>query len=169
MNILMNTNQNRTASFGPQLFPALNPTPQWSAARSPGTATAEMRLSDRTDRKRATLSAGQLLDIEMGLFLLSQLLPTASPDVLPTLLTDNGSSFLDRPTWTPKQHKLLNRGRMLLSHVQQRNVWSALLDAYITIPDRLQAYDISADRSRFGEKTVGFFRNRIITLRQMVG
>lgn len=160
----MNTNQNRTASFAPQLFPALNTATQWSAARSSGTATA-----DRPDRKRATLSAGQLLDIEMGLFLLSQLLPAASPDVLPTLLTDNGSSFLDRPTWTPKQHKLLNRGRMLLSHMQQRNVWSALLDAYITIPDRLQAYDISADRSRFGEKTVGFFRNRIITLRQMVG
>jgi hypothetical protein len=58
---------------------------------------------------------------------------------------------------------------MILSHIQQRNVWSALLDAYTTIPDRLQAYDISADRTRFCEKTVGFFRNRIITLRQMVG
>ncbi|GAB3986283.1 hypothetical protein GCM10028807_03370 [Spirosoma daeguense] len=124
-------------------------------------------MATRTS-KRATLSAGQLLDIEMGLFLLSQLLPTASPDSLPNLLTDDASSFLDRPTWTPKQHKLLNRGRLLLSHIQQRNVWSALLDAYTTIPDRLQAYDISADRSRFCEKTVGFFRNRIITLRQMV-
>ncbi|MFD2935878.1 pPIWI_RE_Z domain-containing protein [Spirosoma flavum] len=143
----MNTNQNRTTGFASSPFPALN-TP---------------------DRKRAALSAGQLLDIEMGLFLLSQLLPTAPPDVLPSLLHDNGSSFLDRPTWTPKQHKLLNRGRTLLSHIQQRNAWSMLLDAYTTIPDRLQAYDISADRSRFGEKTVGFFRNRIITLRQMVG
>ncbi|SFE60244.1 pPIWI_RE_Z domain-containing protein [Spirosoma endophyticum] len=117
--------------------------------------------------KRATLSAGQLLDIELGLFLLSQLLPTAPPDILPNLLHDNGSTFLDRPTWTPKQHKLLNRGRMLLSHIQQSHVWSALLDAYTTIPDRLQAYDISNDRCRFSEKTVGFFRNRIITLRQM--
>ena len=43
-----------------------------------------------------------------------------------------------------------------------------MLDAYTTIPDRLQAYDISSDRCRFSEKTVGFFRNRIITLRQMV-
>lgn len=155
MNTLMNANPNHTASFSPQLFPALGSSNQWAAPSRPS--------------RRATLSAGQLLDIELGLFLLSQLLPTASPDVLPNLLTDNGSSFLDRPTWTPKQHKLLNRGRAILSHIQQRNVWSALLDAYTTIPDRLQAYDISADRSRFGEKTVGFFRNRIITLRQMVG
>lgn len=156
MNTLMNANQNNNAGYAPSLFPAL------------GTATWATSAVDNRP-KRATLSAGQLLDIELGLFLLSQLIPTAAPDVLPNLLTDNGTSFLDRPTWTPKQHKLLNRGRMLLSHIQQRNVWAALLDAYTTIPDRLQAYDISADRSRFGEKTVGFFRNRIITLRQMVG
>jgi hypothetical protein len=118
--------------------------------------------------KRATLSAQQLLDIELGLFLLSQLLPTAPPDALPNLLTDNGNSFIDRPTWTPKQLRLLNRGRLMLSHIQQRNIWNALLDAYVTIPERLQAYDISTDRSRFSQKTVGFFRNRIITLRQTV-
>ena len=157
MNTLMNANQNHNAGYAPSLFATLNTSNSWA------TSVATNRP------KRATLSAGQLLDIELGLFLLSQLIPTASPDVLPGLLTDNGVSFLDRPTWTPKQHKLLNRGRMLLSHIQQRNVWTALLDAYTTIPDRLQAYDISADRSRFGEKTVGFFRNRIITLRQMVG
>ncbi|GAB4021941.1 pPIWI_RE_Z domain-containing protein [Spirosoma koreense] len=158
MNTLMNANQNRNAGFSPSLFPALNSSNTWA------TSAAAPRPS-----KRATLSAGQLLDIELGLFLLSQLVPSASPDALPNLLADNGASFLDRPTWTPKQHKLLNRGRILLSHIQHCNVWSTLLDAYMTIPDRLQAYDISTDRSRFGEKTVGFFRNRIITLRQMVG
>ncbi|GAB3748794.1 pPIWI_RE_Z domain-containing protein [Spirosoma pomorum] len=118
--------------------------------------------------KRVMLSAQQLLDVELGLYLLSQLLPTAPPDALPNLLTDNSRSFLDGPTWTPRQHRLLNRGRTILSHIQQSCVWNALLDAYVAIPQRLQAYDISADRSRFGEKTVGFFRNRIITLRQTV-
>lgn len=158
MNTRMNVNHKPIAGYAPSLFPTLSVSNSW----------ATPVISNRST-KRATLSAGQLLDIELGLFLLSQLVPAASPDLLPNLLTDNGSSFLDRPTWTPKQHKLLNRGRTLLSHIQQRNVWTALLDAYTTIPDRLQAYDISADRSRFCEKTVGFFRNRIITLRQMVG
>ncbi|WP_338870282.1 hypothetical protein WBJ53_22345 [Spirosoma sp. SC4-14] len=158
MNTLFRSTQNRAGNVDPSLFPALNATSRWTASA----------VASRSDRKRVTLSAGQLLDIELGLFLLSQLLPTAPPDALPGLLTDNGSAFLDRPTWTPKQLKQLNRGRLILSHIQQRNVWSALLDAYTTIPDRLQAYDISADRSRFCEKTVGFFRNRIITLKQMV-
>lgn len=157
MNTLFRPNQNRTGSSSPTLFPAMNATTQWTASA----------VNPRPS-KRATLSAGQLLDIELGLFLLSQLLPTAPPDELPTLLADNNASFLDRPTWTPKQLKILNRGRMILSHIQQRTVWSALLDAYTNIPDRLQAYDISADRSRFCEKTVGFFRNRIFTLKQMV-
>ncbi|GAB2599677.1 pPIWI_RE_Z domain-containing protein [Spirosoma areae] len=157
MNTLFQPNQNRIGSHAPQLFPALNTSANWTASA----VTAR-------SGKRSTLSAGQLLDIELGLFLLSQLLPTASPDALPGLLTGNGPSFLDRPTWTPKQHKLLNRGRAMLGHIQQSNVWCALLEAYTTIPDRLQAYDISTDRSRFSEKTVGFFRNRIITLKQMV-
>jgi hypothetical protein len=157
MNTFFRSNQNRAASSAPSLFPVLNTAAQWTAAA----------VTPRPS-KRATLSAGQLLDIELGLFLLSQLLPTAPPDALPGLLTNTDSSFLERPTWTPKQLKLLNRGRVVLSHIQQRNVWTALLDAYTTIPDRLQAYDISTDRSRFCEKTVGFFRNRIITLKQIV-
>lgn len=156
MNMLMNAYQTRNAGTAPSLF-ATGP---WSAS--------SVATRPAPERKRATLSAGQLLDIELGLFLLSQLAPKASPDSLPGLLNESSSSFLDRPTWTPRQHKLLNRGRLMLSHIQQHNVWMALLDAYTTIPDRLQAYDISADRSRFCEKTVGFFRNRIITLRQMV-
>lgn len=132
-------------------------------------ASAQNQFLPRTPAaKRMALSAQQLLDVELGLYLLSQLLPTAPPDALPALLTENGNAFLERPTWTPRQHRLLNRGRMILSHIQQSCVWNALLDAYVIIPQRLQAYDISADRSRFGEKTVGFFRNRIITLRQTV-
>jgi hypothetical protein len=125
-------------------------------------------VTSRSSR-RSTLSAQQLMDIEVGLFLLSQLLPTASPDVLPHLLTDTHGALLERPTWTPRQHKLLNRGRMLLAHIRQNTTWAALLDAYVAVPERLQAYDISTDRSRFREKSVGFFRNRIFMLKQMVG
>ncbi|GAB3886968.1 pPIWI_RE_Z domain-containing protein [Spirosoma agri] len=157
MNTFFRPHPNRAVSSPQAIFPPLNASVEWTVAA----------VSTRPS-KRTALSAGQLLDVELGLFLLSQLLPSASPEALPSLLTDTTSSFLDRPTWTPKQHKLLNRGRLLLGHIQQGTAWSAMLDAYTTIPDRLQAYDISADRSRFCEKTVGFFRNRIITLKQMV-
>lgn len=135
---------------------------------SPSLAADDFPVDQRPGRRPATLSSRQLLDVELGLLLLSSLLPAAPPDALPTLLTDHRSALPDRGRWTPRQHRLLNRCRVMLSHVRQSHVWNALLDAYVTIPGQMQAFDISADRSRFAEKTVGFSRNRLITLRQTV-
>ncbi len=115
------------------------------------------------------LSVGELLDVELGLFLLSQLLPSAPPDILPALLNGQNLAFVERPTWTPRQHKYLSRGRALLSqYSQQRTLWADLVARYAAASEQLHAYDISADGSRFREKTVGFFRNRIITIRHML-
>jgi hypothetical protein len=109
-----------------------------------------------------------LLDVELGLFLLSQLQPAASPDALPVLLSQCTSPS-DQPDWTPKQRKLLNRGRLLLTQFQHLPVWHESLDRYVSVSNPLrQAYDVSADRSRFAEKTVGFFRNRTGVLRSML-
>lgn len=121
----------------------------------------------QTHRKVA-LSVGQLFDVELGLYLLSQLLPTAPTDALPALMNHAGSSFPDRPTWTPRQHKYLNRGRASLGHCLQPAVWSALIDRYAAITTTLTAYDVSRDRSWFGEKTVGFSRSRLTVLRKML-
>ena len=118
--------------------------------------------------KTAALSAGQLLDVELGLFLLSQLLPAAPPDALPALLGKAGLSLTDRLTWTPKQHKYWNRGRTVLAHCLQPAVWSALIEQYAAGAYMVSAYDVSRDRSRFGEKTVGFSRNRLTILRKML-
>lgn len=119
--------------------------------------------------KAVALSPRQLMDVELGLFLLSELLPRTPPDALPALLTGTGPSFLDHPTWTPKQHKLLSRGRVLLAHLTDCNRWNRLLDSYATGSAHLPAYDISRDRSRFIQKTVGFTRNRIAVLRNLLG
>lgn len=118
--------------------------------------------------KNAGLSAGQLLDVELGLFLLSQLLPTASPNALPALISDTGPSCPDRPTWTPKQHRYLNRGRAVLAHCLQPATWNALLERYAAGVNTLSAYDVSQDRRWFGEKRVGFSRNRLAVLRKML-
>lgn len=123
----------------------------------------------RTQSPRNTsLSIGQLLDVELGLFLLSQLQPTASPDALPELMGHVESLATDRPVWTPRQHKYLNRGRMLLAHCLQPAVWSALIERYALGATTVSAYDVSRDRSWFGEKTVGFSRNRLTVLRKML-
>lgn len=118
--------------------------------------------------KQAALSAGQLLDVELGLFLLSQLLPTAPPDALPALMSNAKTVCQGRSTWTPKQNKYLNRGRTLLGHCLQPATWNALIERYATVATTLSAYDVSRDRSWFGEKTVGFSRNRLTVLRKML-
>lgn len=93
-------------------------------------------------------------------------MPTASPDHLPALL--NGDTVAYCANWTAKQRRCLNRGRDLLRPFQQSTLWSDLLDRYSRLTDQMQAFDISNDRSRFNQKSVGFFRNRVFTLRQLL-
>lgn len=127
----------------------------------PATADRPLRAS-----QRVSLSARQLFDVELGLVLLSQLLPAASPDHLPALL--NGDTVTCCASWTAKQRRYLNRGRDLLRPFGQSTHWNDLLDRYSRLTGQMQAFDISHDRSRFNEKTVGFFRNRVFTLRQLL-
>lgn len=135
----------------------------------PRTPTPVLSSSVRPNAPRsATLSVNQLLDVELGLFLLSQLLPTAPPDALPALMGNAEPLFPNRPAWTPKQSKYLNRGRALLGHCLQPATWNALIERYATGATTLSAYDVSRDRSWFGEKTVGFSRNRLTVLRKML-
>ena len=147
-----------------------SPQPPTSSRISPGPVGVPPHAlpPHRPHTLKNALSAGQLLDVELGLFLLSQLLPTAPPDALPALMGNAGSSFSDRPTWTAKQNKYLNRGRALLGHCLQPAIWSALIERYAAATTTLSAYDVSRDRRWFGEKTVGFSRNRMALLRKML-
>ena len=115
---------------------------------------------------RVSLSARQLFNVELGLVLLSQLAPTAPPDHLPTLL--NGDLPECNTNLTAKQRRCLKRGRALLIPFLQRTLWTDLLDRYSRLTNQMQAFDISHDRSRFSQKSVGFFRNRVFTLRQLL-
>lgn len=126
-------------------------------------------VAESSSRKSATLSARQLFDIELGLFLLSQLLPKAPPDALPDLLTGDHAVFVGQPAWTARQHRYLNRARLLLGHFQQLSRWLNQLEYYTTGSSYQQAYAIGPDRSCFYEKSVGFSRNRLVALRQMLG
>ncbi len=119
-------------------------------------------------RKTAPLSARQMLDAELGLFLLSQLQPTARPDELPHLLAYQPDAPAEGQTLTPRQHKYLNRGRALLGQYQHLDTWQQLLRRYATYADHRQAYDLPTDLSRFRQKTVGFFRNRVTTFKQVL-
>ncbi|MBO0939752.1 hypothetical protein J2I47_24615 [Fibrella sp. HMF5335] len=132
--------------------------PQQTTLFGPGTAPFSHRSAVR-------LSNRQLFNIELGLYLLTELQPTAPPGSLPTLLNSDLSA---RNTWTARQRRCLDRGRMLLGALCQCSRWTELLDRYARLASPSQAFDISHDRSQFNAKTVGFFRNRAFTFRQML-
>ena len=96
-------------------------------------------------------SANRLLNIELGLFLLTELLPDAPPEALPDLLLGNGLIYLRRPVWTPKQHRLLSRGRTLLAPYQDRATWFQALVKYVTLPTQARMYSLS----QYGSITQG--------------
>lgn len=96
-------------------------------------------------------SANRLLNIELGLFLLTELLPDAPPEALPDLLSGNGLIYLRRPVWTPKQHRLLSRGRTLLAPYQDRATWFQALVKYASLPAQARMYSLS----QYGSITEG--------------
>lgn len=129
----------------------------------PSSAHAAHSLSPSGLTKR--LSTRQLFDVELGLFLLAELLPSAAPATLPDLL-NGGDVLVSR--LTARQRKYLKRGRALLNHCRHHSVWLDLLRRYASASSPIRAFDISQDHSRFGPQTVGFAWNRIVTLRQVL-
>jgi hypothetical protein len=129
------------------------------------THTSRPRTNTPATAPRPSLSTRQLVDLELGLFLLQQVHPTAPPTALPDLLRPDDDH---RSSLTPRQKKYLNRGRLLLSHFAFNCHWQNLLTAYAAAPTHRLAFDLSHDCSHFAEKTVGFSRNRLGVLRKML-
>ena len=129
------------------------------------THTSSPRANTPAYTPRPVLSTRQLVDLELGLYLLQQLHPTAPPSALPALLR-----YTSEPDtqFTPRQQKYLNRGRLLLAHFTNNLHWQTLLAVYAAAPDHRLAYDLSRDCTHFAEKTVGFSRNRLGVLRKML-
>ncbi|QJD81486.1 hypothetical protein HH216_23995 [Spirosoma rhododendri] len=84
--------------------------------------------------------ANRLLNIELGLFLLAELLPMAPAEALPNLLNGQGIVYRERPVWTPHQHKMLSRARILLAPYQDRAVWYSALGKYATMDKSLRLF-----------------------------
>ncbi len=84
--------------------------------------------------------ANRLLNIELGLFLLAELLPLAPAEALPHLLNGQGIVYRERPVWTPRQHKMLSRARTLLAPYQDRTTWHSALIKYATLDKSLRLF-----------------------------
>jgi hypothetical protein len=87
--------------------------------------------------------ANRLLNVELGLFLLADLLPCAPAEALPNLLNRQGAVYRERPVWTPRQHRQLVRASALLAPYQNRTLWLDALARYDRLPARIRLFDLT--------------------------
>ena len=88
------------------------------------------------------LLATRLLNVELGLYLLAELLPGAAPDALPDVLNTDGTAWWERPVWSPRQHRYLHRARLLLAPYRERAVWLNALAKYRTLSPAVRAFSL---------------------------
>ena len=87
--------------------------------------------------------ANRLLNVELGLYLLAELLPLVPPQFLPDLLNGQGAAYRLRPIWSPRQPRALNQARTLLAPYRERTVWLKALDKYATLGPDVRAFSLS--------------------------
>ena len=87
--------------------------------------------------------ANRMLNVELGLYLLAELLPLIPPQFLPDLLNGQGAAYRLRPIWSPRQHRALNQARTLLAPYRERTVWLKALDKYATLPSDVRTFSLS--------------------------
>ncbi len=87
--------------------------------------------------------ANRLLNVELGLFLLADLLPFAPAEALPNLLNRQGLVYRERPVWTPRQHRQLIRASLLLAPYQNRAVWLDALARYNQLPSQIRLFSLT--------------------------
>ena len=87
--------------------------------------------------------ANRLLNVELGLYLLAELLPLVPPQFLPDLLNGQGAAYRLRPIWSPRQHRALNQARTLLAPYHERTVWLKALDKYASLSPDVRVYSLT--------------------------
>ncbi len=90
------------------------------------------------------LVANRLLNVELGLYLLAELLPLAPPHALPDLLNKQGVTYRQRPIWSPRQHRAFSQAQTLLSPYRDRAAWYKALDKYTTLSPELRTFSVSS-------------------------
>lgn len=89
--------------------------------------------------------ANRLLNVELGLYLLAELVPMAPPQSLPDLLNGQGYIYRQRPIWSPRQHRALSQARILLAPYLDRNAWFKALDKYTNLTPDLRAFTLNGN------------------------
>lgn len=106
-------------------------------------------------RNSATnLTPATFCDIELGLYLLSQLAPQTSANALWVLLTGYPFPVGVAEKWNPQQHKMLGNARYILDQFRSKYSWERALKRYRQIDERLRGFDVDEGLVTFSQRPV---------------
>jgi hypothetical protein len=105
--------------------------------------------------------ANRLLNVELGLYLLAELLPLVPPQFLPDLLNGQGAAYRLRPIWSPRQHRALSQARILLAPYRDGATWLRALEKYATLSSEVRAFAVNSRGDRNPEVSSYVMRERL--------
>lgn len=103
--------------------------------------------------EKYSLDASELCNIELGLYLLSQLSPNIPADALWVLLTGYPFPVPGSEKWSDKQLRMIGNARHLLPFYKRRYQWEQALDRYWQFEERLRLYE-RGENNRFNRRDV---------------
>lgn len=99
-------------------------------------------------------------DIELGLYLLSQLVPQARADSLWMLLTGYQFPIAESYKWNEQQKRMLGNVRHILTQFRSNSNWKQALKVYCQLDESLRGYEIDAELNKFSQRNVSVVSKR---------
>lgn len=111
---------------------------------------------DTTD----SLGAKQICEVELGLYLLSQIAPAAPARALWVLLTGYAFPLPELQGLSKMQRSMWNIVRHILLHFKNARHWEEMLERYRNVDERLRLYDIDGNYEQFTKRTISIEARR---------
>src|SRR5260370_29418615 len=111
---------------------------------------------DTTD----SLGAKQICEVELGLYLLSQIAPNAPARALWVLLTGYEFPLPELQHLSKKQRSIWNIVRHILLHFKNARHWEEMLERYHNVDERLRLYEFDNNYDQFTKRAISIEARR---------
>lgn len=118
------------------------------------------RLRDRWQSTETSLNPAMFCDIELGLYLMSQLAPATPARALWTLLTGYAFPIAQTQLWSKQHYQMLGNARYILTQFRSEYSWKRALGHYRQIDELLRGYDIYEALEAFYDREISFCSDR---------
>jgi len=112
--------------------------------------------------KGTALTAKEVADVELGLYLLHQLAPGEVASALWVLLSGYSFPLLASSQWTDNQRRMLGNACHLLPSFHGPSLWKRTIEQYRSVPEHIRGYDVAEDGT-FVCKPVSVYPDRFDT------